>query len=95
MKEVLQYWPIVLAIIGFIVWLVRLETKVKANSDSICDLKKENEDYLKELKGKMEALTETTNKIEKSLIRVIAYLEGRGIMREELDVRDKSGQIER
>jgi hypothetical protein len=54
-----KYWEIILAIIIFIIWLVRLEMATKKNTTDISDLKQCQAVDTKEIKSKIDDLSST------------------------------------
>jgi len=54
-----ELWPIILAMVGFIVWLVRLENKVRQNEVEIKEVKDEKNNEGKNVNSKLDDLNRT------------------------------------
>lgn len=52
-------WPILLAMIGFIIWLARLENKVSQNELEIKEFKEEKKDEILNMNNKLDELNKT------------------------------------
>lgn len=74
LKNLLDFWPVILAIVGVIVWLVRLEGKVEHLTEKHTLLR---EDHAK-TSAKVETLEsdvfEKLSGVEKSLARIEGFL---------------------
>lgn len=52
-------WAILLTMLGYVVWLVRLENKVKQNEEDIQEFKEEKKGELLEVNNKLDELNKT------------------------------------
>lgn len=68
MEELFKWLPIIIWTIAFIVWIVRLENKVKNIKDGVCEMK---ENHKKEIKEVKEGYKEEFSDI-KSIIKDLA-----------------------
>jgi hypothetical protein len=67
--EIIEYWSVILAIGGAIVWFIRLEAKVLANCKAIQDGEKASE--------RNAAVIESTRKDQSELMQRIARIESK------------------
>ena len=68
---VVRYWQIILAIVFFIVWQIRLENKVQSNCREFEQLR--DTDF-KDLKDSLKELSVNTNKLSIIVARIEAVL---------------------
>lgn len=65
---ILKYWPVfsvmIVWTIGLVIYIIRLEGKVKANTESIKDFKKQCEENVQEQKARDEKLDKTFDKFD-------------------------------
>ena len=57
-EEIIEYWSVILAISGAIIWFVRLEAKVLANEKALCDREKASEANARLIEGARTQQTE-------------------------------------
>jgi len=60
--------------IGFIVWLVRLENKVRQNEVEIDEFKEEKKDEIKDVNRKLDSLTKTLTELCISFAELSGYI---------------------
>ena len=71
-KEMTYLWEFMIALVGFVVWLIRLEGKVQMNMKKVDELKEYQQTEIGELKEAVKELSVTTNKLR----TIVAKLEG-------------------
>lgn len=80
LEAIRTFWPIVYAICGaaimFVVWLVRLEGKNRANYEKISQVEKTQETEGHRIAGAIEKMSETQSKMAESLSDMRATLSG-------------------
>lgn len=67
-------WPIVIAMVGFIVWLVRLENKVRQNEVEIEEFKEEKKDEIKDITKKLDHLNTTLTSLCINFAELSGYI---------------------
>ena len=73
MSDINAAWPVLLSILGFVVWLVRLEGRINANDNSITQAQKD----VDTLRVKHEALDSEMMKELSRIRESLARIEGR------------------
>ena len=73
-NAIIQYWFIILPGIGFIIWLVRLESKVKSNERDVQVLNEEKKDEIKNINHKLDAMTKQLNDLCISFAELAGYM---------------------
>ena len=71
---IIHYWQILVAFIGFIIWLVRLENKVRNNDAEIQALNEEKKDEIKDINHKLDAMTKQLNDLGVSFAELAGYM---------------------
>lgn len=71
---IIHYWQILVAFIGFIIWLVRLENKVRNNDAEIQALNEEKKDEIKDINHKLDAMTKQLNDLCLSFAELAGYM---------------------
>ena len=71
---IIHYWQILVAFIGFIIWLVRLENKVRNNDAEIQALNEEKKDEIKDINHKLDAMTKQLNHLCVSFAELAGYM---------------------
>jgi len=75
MEQIIQnYWPIILTMIGYIIWLVRLEGKVETNEDDISEFKAEKKDEFEDVNKKLDSLNRTLTELCISFAELSGYI---------------------
>lgn len=67
-------WPIILAGIGLVVWLVRLEGKVKTSSDKIRDNRQEYREAVATCQAEIKALTVKHESLDSKVVEQLAQV---------------------
>ena len=81
MTEIREFWGMILAAVGFGVWLVRLEGRVNANSREITRLEKQSDNDRAEAR----ANRAEQNDMLREMQRDIKLLLGRGVVQHHSD----------
>lgn len=71
---IIHYWQILAAFTGFIIWLVRLESKVRNNDEEIQALNEEKKDEIKDINHKLDAMTKQLNDLCVSFAELAGYI---------------------
>ena len=79
-----KFWYLIVAVITFTIWLIRLENKVKNNEDDIEDLKGNQKEEIKTINTKLDTMYEKLTDICLKFERLTGYLER---YKEEQDVK--------
>jgi len=67
MDVILMYWQQIVAVIAFVVWAIRLESKVKANTSEMQRFEK----HIREIENnRKEQRTEDMNQIHDTLVEI-------------------------
>lgn len=76
-ETILQFWPILIAFVSFIVWLIRLEGKIKI-------IEKEQYNAINQINKNLERLNDGQNEMKKdihqvqiSVTEIVAFEKGR------------------
>lgn len=71
---ILNYWPFTMGMITLIVWLVRLEGKVKQNAVDIEEFKEEKKDEIKDITKKLDHLNTTLTNLCINFAELSGYI---------------------
>lgn len=63
----------IISIIGFIVWVVRMEGKVKTHDDEICEIKKQQEKRIDELDAKLDKVYDKLSALSDRISELTGY----------------------
>ncbi len=72
-----EYWGMVVAGITFIIWLARLEYKVKGNEKDLAEVKRLNKEEFDDLKTVTHELRQSIEKLNGMIHRITGFIEGR------------------
>ncbi|PKL35879.1 MAG: hypothetical protein CVV44_20395 [Spirochaetae bacterium HGW-Spirochaetae-1] len=65
--DILKLWPVILSVVGLIVWLVRLEMKVRFAEQNIIKLNMDNRKQFEGLASSLEKFSCTTLELSQSI----------------------------
>ena len=71
---ILKYWPVLIVIISFIAWLVRLESKVKEHSTSINKLEESQEKSIEKITDKLDRVDDKISALGERISELTGYL---------------------
>lgn len=74
-KLIINYWHALAALVAVIVWLVRLEGKVKQNAADIKDLKAENSKKDDKVNEKLDSMNDKLTNLCVSFAKITGYIE--------------------
>ena len=72
-KLVTDYWPVLVALVGVVVWLVRLEGKINQNVRDISNLQYENREEIKSMDDKLENINKKLTELCVSFAELAGY----------------------
>jgi len=74
---IIKFWPVIIAVISVIVWLVRLESKVKKHDTDIQEVKSDNKEEIREINRKLDNMASELTKICISFSELSGYIKGK------------------
>ncbi len=74
---IIKFWPVIIAVISVIVWLARLESKVKKHDTDIQEVKSDNKEEIREINRKLDNMASELNKICISFSELSGYIKGK------------------
>ena len=73
-EDVLKYWPLILAILGLIIWLVRLEGLAKQNTKDLDRMQTQHESLSLRHESLDSKVVEQLAQVREALARIEGYI---------------------
>ncbi len=70
---ILKFWPVILALISVIAWLIRLESRVKEHTQSICRIEGSQEKNIDKLTDKLDRVDEKLSTLGERISELTGY----------------------
>ncbi len=71
---IMKYWPVIIALISVIAWLVRLESKVKEHTSSISKIEESQEKNIDRITDKLDRVDEKISALGERISELTGYL---------------------
>ncbi len=70
---IFKYWPVILALVSVIAWLIRLESRVKEHSRTICRIEESQEKNIDKLTDKLDRVEEKLSTLGERISELTGY----------------------
>jgi hypothetical protein len=72
-----DYWPFVLSVLAVVVWLVRIEGKVKTNERDIKNIRDDRRQEMQEIKTSLRTINEEMSTMNKAIAELVGFNKGK------------------